>query len=399
MKYINSYKLNEILKENENLNTHYEDLDINFRYDLSDGINKVTQNSKQKAFGVNIDNVEHVITIDVYNDSSYPYILTERNSPSIEILNSEKVIHSVLKEKERVNKIISEKSQNNDKGPFGKYENLNKDFSEKVEKEVKNHLKSFNNTVVESLKNIANTNDSNSFNDLVSLKEQKISELSSQFTNTFNKIYEDIKDTFQENIKKENSESLRAILIERTQRLEKKAEEERIKNDLIDLSNNTQLLEKFNYYPSISIDSKKSELTFTAFNSDNKEEFKAILPLKDIEVEYFNPDYGRDDYFQYFILDKDGINNISKKDQEKYYHALTVIEDSFLYSKNDEAEMGYISSNMIDPLGDKEEGLKIEGKFELSKAMVANYNDKSYLEYVNDEIKEKFKSTKNKIKP
>lgn len=398
MKYINSYKLNEILKENENNNTTYDDLEINYNYELSDGINKVSQNSKQKAYGVKIDDVDFIITIDTYNDSSYPFMLTERDSPTVTVLKSEKAVHSVVKEEERVNKIISEKLKDNKK-PFGNYDRLNEEFIAKIKKDKKNHMKYFNKSVTSRLKDIEIAKNTGSFSALVSLKESKISEMVNEFSNTFNKTYSVFKEAYDTNIKKESNENMKAILLERTRRNEQIAEEKRKAAEEVDLKNNTKLIEMFGYYPSIAIDTQKQELTFTAFNSKNEEEFKVTLPLIENEVDFFSPDYEKDDYFQYFILDTNGINNISKKDQERYYHTLAVIEDSFLYSKEDEFQMGYIAEHGIDPLGNKDESLKIEGKFELSNLMVNNYNQPTYLEYVNDEIKEKFKKSKNKIKP
>lgn len=397
MKYINSNKLDEILKKNENINKYYDDLDIKFTYEISDGTNKATQKSTQKAYGVNIDSIDYVILIDNYSDSSSPYILIEKSSPLLEILNSEKSLYSLIKEDAKINKIIKEYLKPLNK-PFGKYEDINESFINKIDDEKEKYLKSFSNSLVEKLNILEDAKGRTFFDRHVDLKEKHLNEMSALFSRHVKDIYNLYKEDYSQRLEFDNRNTLNLLLKERNEKLEKAAELLKIKENEESLINNTKLIELFNYYPVIDVNTKKSELTFSAFNSNNEEIYKTILPLERVEIEYFDKNTGIDEAFEYFILDKDFMNNIQKSDQKKYYHALFELNEVFIYSKFDQNELDYVLNNIYSEFSFKEDSLIMDKPFEFSKIMVSNSLIKDRVSYINEEMKSKFQEKKLKIK-
>lgn len=397
MKYINSNKLEVILKKNENINKYYDDLTVKFTYELTDGTNNSTQKSTQKGYGVNIDNVDYVILMDTYNDSSSPYMVIEKESPLLEVLKTEKVLHSFIKEEFKINKIIKDYLKPLNK-PFGKYEDINESFINKIDEEKEKYLKSFNNSLIQKLNILEDSKGRSFFDRNVDLKEKHLNEMSALFSKHVKDIYNLYKEDYSERLEIDNRNSLNLLLKERAEKLENAAALLKIKEEELGLINNNKLLEIFNYYPEINVNPKKNELYFSAFNSDNEEIYKTIIPLERVEVEYFNKNNGRDETFEYFILEKDFAKNISKSDHKKYYHALFELNEVIIYSNFDKNELDYIIDNSVSELSFKEDNLIMEKPFEFSKIMASNAVIQDRISYINEEMKSKFPEKRLKLK-
>lgn len=410
MKYLNLIELNNILKQNENKNTYFSDIKLVYNYELADLTqaielnvdkpkNSITQKKEQSAYGVSIDGKDFVILLDQFEDSSSPYFIVEKDSPNIvKIVSSKPQIFTLIEEDKIATKVIESKIGKN-KRPFGEYENLNDSLINHLEEAKEKYLKSFNGHLIENLTslNFAYKNNPQSVDKYLTLNNKYIAESQNLFKNHVDEIVNLYKSDYELQSKFDRNEFLKKYDEEQKSKAIAKKAELKLKEDTTNTLNNSYLIEKFNYYPFVEVDTKKNELQFIAFNSNHEEIFKNTFPLKVNEIEYYDDKTGLDEVLVYYTIEESSLNLLTKSDYKKYYHSLFDLNDSIIISKNDSSSLDIVASKDITDFGNKDNTLILEKPFSLSSVMQLNYSSESRLKYVEDEMKSKFSS--NKLKP
>lgn len=410
MKYLNFSELNNILKENENKNTYFNEINLIFNYELGDLTSSIefnndkpkssiTQKVEQSAYGVNIDGKDLVVLHDQFEDSSSPYFIVEKDSPNIvKIISTKPQIFTLIEENKISSKLIESKIGKNKK-PFGQYENLNDSLINHLEEAKEKYLKNFNEHLIENLKalNFAYKNNPQSVDKYLRLNNKYIAEYQNLFKNHVEEIVNLYKSDYDLQSKIDTNNFFKKYDEEQKAKAIAKKTELKLKEDTTNTLNNSYLIEKFNYYPFVEVDTKKNELQFIAFNSNHEEVFKNIFPLKVNEIEYYDDKTGIDEVLVYYTIEESSLNSLTKSDHKKYYHSLFDLNDSIIISKNDSSSLDIVASKDITDFGNKDNTLILEKPFSLSSVMQLNYSSESRLKYVEDEMKSKFSS--NKLKP
>jgi len=413
MKYISSQDLDKLLQENESQHLYFDKLKIVYNYPLQDVVSgaSVSHKREQTAYGFKINDKSVIVSNDEFKDYSPSFMVLDANDKNIlEIKNSQKEVHSVNAESQRVNTLATKKVGGWLAGKeipkaFAGNVALQEQFAAEVSALVDLHMKRYEKQFISKMGEIVELNKlkdvaaedpqiANQMDKITVDNKVFLGKLSSTFESNLEKIYTNINIPYQAGLKADSEERQKIL---EAQHINAQAERKRnleLQNFVAAQSSKEFTLEKFGYYPVVEFGA--NELTVTFNNKDDVKLDTFKFPLKDIEIDYYSEKSGDSEYLNIRVLDDNATDSLSKDQKKKYYHALFDLKAGLVLK--DQKELPYfdeVADKHVNLLPeDKDELLFANDQFGLVKVMKNNLSNQIRLDLVNSELEKEFPKTK-----
>lgn len=417
MNYINSQDLDKMLQENESQHLYFEKLKIVYGYEVEDVLSGAhgVQKREQNAYKLKSGEKDVVVTLDEYKDYAPSYmVLAVDDKNIVEIKSTQKEIHSVNVERQRVNGLATKKVGGWLAGKeipkaFAGNEALQTQFASEVAALVDIHMNRYEKQFINKMSSVV---DLNKLNDVAAEDPQiadqisKITVDSKVFLAKLSGTFETNLDTIYTNINTPYQAGLKASAEERQKNLEvqqaaEQAERKRsleVQGYLAAQSSKEFTLEKFGYAPVIEFD--KDSVTVTFNNKDDVKMDSFKLPLKDIEIDFYSEKSGDSEYLNLRVLEDNATDSLTKGQKIKYFHALYDLKAGlFLKDKSELPYYDEVADKHVNLLPDHTDELFFENdRHNLVKTMKDNFSNDVRLKLVNDELDKEFPKKATKLK-
>lgn len=417
MNYINSQDLEKMLQENESQHLYFEKLKIVYGYEVEDVISGAhgVQRREQNAYKLKSGEKDVIVTMDEYKDYSASYMVLPVDDKNIlEIKSSQKEIHSVNFERQRVNGLATKKvggwlAGKEIQKAFAGNDVLQTQFASEVAALVDIHMNRYEKQFISKMSSVV---DLNKLNDVAAEDPQianqiaKITVDSKVFLAKLAGTFETNLDTIYTNINTPYQAGLKASAEERQKNLEvqqaaEQAERKRsleVQGYLAAQSSKDFTLEKFGYAPVVEFD--KDSLTVTFNNKDDVKIDSFKFPLKDVEIDFYSEKSSDLEYLHLRVLEDNATDSLTKGQKIKYFHALYDLKAGiFLQSQSELPYYDEVVDKHINLLPEKNDELFFENdRYGLVKTMKDNFSSDVRLKLVNDELDKEFPKKATKLK-
>lgn len=413
MKYISSQDLDKLLQENESQHLYFDKLKIVYNYALQDVVSgaSVGQKREQAAYGFKINDKSVIVTNDEFKDYSPSFMVLDANDKNIlEIKSSQKEVHSVNAESQRVNTLATKKVGGWLAGKeipkaFAGNTALQEQFAAEVNAFVDLHMKRYEKQFISKMGEVVELNKlkevaaedpqiANQMDKITVDNKVFLGKLSSTFEGNLDKIYTAINTPYQEGLKASAEERQKIADAQRVTEQEERKKNLELQNFVAAQASKDFTLEKFGYYPVVEYG--LNELTVTFNNKDDVKLDTFKLPLKDIEIDYYSEKTGESEYLNIRVLEDNATDGLTKDQKKKYYHALFDLKAGLVL--NNQKDLPYfdeVADKHFKLLPeDKDELLFANDQFGLVKAMKTNFSSQIRLDLVNAEFDKDFPKTK-----